>query len=97
MYATLAADKPSPKLYLGSLLRERGFDVEKKYTLLWDAETLELGLEPSENGFKVFEGHKLYAISAGAFCRRFGIKDRLEAILVSELGNTWILRMKKVD
>ena len=100
--ATLSGDAINPVLNLGARIKNMGFDPNKKYAFLWDAETMELGLEPSETGFTVQvknNGSKSsisYAIGAVGFCQHFGIRERLQAVFVSELGDTWILKMKKV-
>jgi hypothetical protein len=102
--ATLTADTKSPTLLIGRYLLEQGFDTTKRYVLLWDARTLELGLDTptkDEIGFKVTSTmsakgtHVAYTIKLAGFCKKFGIRDRMKAIFATQMGETWILKMKK--
>lgn len=100
--ATLTGDVRRPILLIGALLREQGFDVTRKYELLFDRDAMAVGLRPSTatNAFKV--GHQrnaahtsdAYSIQAIGFCRRFGLTKRYTATRAEqETDGTWALYM----
>jgi hypothetical protein len=103
---TLSADARRPILLIGALLREQGFDVTKRYELLFDEDSVAIGLRESTavNAFKVgcqrnaAHSSKAYSIQAIGFCKYFGLNKRYTVRRVKQQNDgVWVLYLAEID
>ncbi len=90
----------NPKLMIGGLLKNAGFDINKTYELYYDIITNQIGIKETVHGRKVLLYNKLPYITASHFCTLFNIKNNLsitDAVKYQE--DMWILQLedKKVS
>lgn len=68
----------TPRLYIGMLIRRKGFDVMKRYDLMFDRSRNCVGLvEVDSGGFGVRKhGSQHRVITCSAFCSQFDLTGR---------------------
>jgi hypothetical protein len=82
------------ELYIGSVLREAGFDTSLKYDLYFDADRRRIGLKPSSKGFKCFlSEHNGPRFRVSRFVERFGLQGNHQIMDYEREGDMWVLML----
>ena len=98
---TLVANGRGAYLIIGALLRQKGFDVNEQYELLFDRKRFAIGLKATKTGFLVTHhgngtGTSVsHSVRMTGFCNRFDLHDRYDVRSAKLEGDIWVLRLEK--
>jgi hypothetical protein len=95
--ASLNGTAKVPRLSIGKVLTNAGFDVAARYDVYFDADTRRLGLKMSDTGFRLMTGTGGTYFTFTSVCRYYKLNKRYTVASFEREGDMWVLPLTEIE
>lgn len=95
--ASLNGTTANPKLSIGRVLKDAGFDINVRYETYFNTTATAIGLKPAEQGLAIAHSSDNTHLSFTAFCRHYKLNKRYAVKSFERDGDMWVLPLTEVE